>query len=337
MVWRADASGDNTLCRPARADATRSAFRRLRPDIVHAHTPKGGLLGILAARIARVPVRIYHIHGLPFESATGLRRRILWASEWLSCHLASKVLCVSRSALLVAEQEGVCPQGKGEVLRMGSINGVDAELFSTQRTKPETDVLKRDLGIASDARVVGFVGRIVRDKGIEDLTTAWQHLRTRFPDAHLVVVGAREDEDPVDPSVLRRLEADERAHLLGFTSDPAPAYGLMTVLALPSHREGFGLAALEAAAMEVPVVASRIAGLVDAVADGETGTLVPSGDCAALAEGLHSYLSDRERCRNHGLAGRRRASSDFNPLEIWASLREYYQRITTAVPNGVRQ
>src|SRR5690606_12947198 len=139
-------------------------LRELRPAIVHSHTPKGGLLGMIAASISRVPVRIYHIRGLPFLAATGWRRRLLWLSEWVSCHLAHRVLCVSESMRREAVAARICPADRARVLLGGSGNGVDAEnRFNPDREGGESRRAVRErYGIGENAIVIGFVGRIVR-------------------------------------------------------------------------------------------------------------------------------------------------------------------------------
>ncbi len=299
---------------------------RIRPDIVHAHTPKAGLLGMLAGRLARVQVCIYHVHGLPFTTASGWRRRLLVATEWASCHMAHSVLCVSSSCLDEAHQSGVCPPTKGKALGSGSINGVQAQTTFFRRSVSETETLAATLGIPSTGRVVGFVGRLVRDKGIEELALAWATVRADYTNAYLLLVGTLEDVDPVDPVTLSALHNDPRVLMTGFVEDVAPYYSLMHVLALPSHREGFGLAALEAAACGVPVVASDIPGLVDAVVDGTTGTLVPPGNVADLAKAIASYIADEDRGVEHGAAGRSRSLADFNPESMWLEVSRHYQR-----------
>lgn len=301
-------------------------LRRLRPGIVHAHTPKGGLLGMLAAWLARVPVRIYHIRGLPFMSAQGGRRRLLRFTERLSCMLSHRVLCVSGSVRSVAIVEHLCPEGKIRVLHNGSSNGVDARVrFNPDAAQGDqgADVRRRH-GIPGDAVVLGFVGRIVADKGIRELVDAWRLLRRDWPRLHLLVVGDFEPQDPVPAEVKTLLSTDPRVHLTGAVSDTTSAYMAMDIAVLPSYREGFPNVLLEAAAMRLPVVATSIPGCVDAVEDGVTGVLVPVGDGPALASGIRRYLHAPQLRRAHGEAARARVLSDFEQEKVWAALREEY-------------
>ena len=302
---------------------------RIRPTIVHAHTPKGGMLGMLAAWLTRVPLRIYHLHGLRYMTARGWRRRLLMATERLSCSLATRVLCVSDSIRDVAIADTLCEPGKIVVLAGGTINGVDADgAFNPDRFDPGTrPTVRHKLGIPDDALVIGFVGRIVRDKGIHELAEAWGRLRHDCPDAHLVLAGPIEPQDPIDPIVLRSLGDDSRVHLTGMMADTASLYVAFDLVALPTYREGFPNVPLEAAAMRLPVVATHIPGCVDAVDDGVTGTLVPARDAEALREAIASYLADETRRTAHGVAGRERVLRAFRQEDIWDAVYQEYARV----------
>ncbi|HUZ01818.1 MAG TPA: glycosyltransferase family 4 protein [Thermomicrobiaceae bacterium] len=302
---------------------------RLRPDVVHAHTPKGGLLGMLAAWLARVPVRIYHLRGLPLMTATGYRRRLLRWSEWVSCQLAQRVICVSPSIRDVAVAERLCPPEKIVAPPHGGSRGVDAagRFDPVVVGEPARRQARAGRGIPDDAPVVGFVGRVVPDKGIAELAEAWEILREALPALHLLIVGPSEPEDPLPAPLRERLAADPRVHLTGEVNDVVPLYAAMDVLAFPSHREGLPNVCLEAAAMGIPVVACRIPGVVDAVADGVTGTLVPPHDGRALAGVVGRYLADPELRRRHGAAGRTRMLRDYRPEEVWDAIYAEYRQL----------
>ena len=282
-------------------------LRRIRPQIVHAHTPKGGLLGTLAAWLAGVPVRIYHIHGLPFLTAR-IQRRLLHQVERTSCRLAVQVYCVSRSVRDLAVAEGLCPAEKIAVLLGGSINGVDAAgRFDPVRcgTAPA----------ARSATNTAFRARRWSSamSGGSSATRDWRSSSRRgrssapsFPRSISSSSAQFESHDRVPPEVERILRTAEACHLTGQVDDPAPCYAAMDLLVLPSYREGLGYALIEAGAMMLPVVATRIPGCVDAVEDGTTGSLVPPRDATALT-GAIPPLSQRRRPAAHPREGRTRA------------------------------
>ncbi len=304
-------------------------FRRIRPHIVHAHTPKAGLLSMIAAWLARVPVQIYHIHGLRFMTCTGLKRAVLAWSEKVACCLAQQILCVSPSVREASVQMRLCPADKVQVLLKGSINGIDAtgRFNPLKFSEAAWQKTRQKWGIPADAIVIGFVGRLVRDKGVEELVAAWSLLRDEFPKVHMLVVGPFEPQNPVSLETQQVLRQDVRIHLTGENWDTPPLYAAMDIVALPTYREGFPLVPLEAAAMGLSVVGTSVPGCVDAVEDGVTGTLVPARDAGALADALWRYLNDPELRRRHGQAGRERVLCDFCPEPIWEALYQEYMRL----------
>ncbi|MDQ3030796.1 MAG: glycosyltransferase family 4 protein [Myxococcota bacterium] len=306
-------------------------IRKVRPHIVHSHTPKGGLLGTLAAAVCAVPTRIYHLRGLPLTTARGIRRVLLATTERIASGAATQVLCVSRSLREVAITERLCAADRINVLEAGSGNGVDAaERFNPERlpsgTRNET---RRGLQIDDDALVIGFVGRLVRDKGIGELVEAWARVRGELPaSARLLVVGPYEERDPVAGYVRDALERDPTVVRVDFTRDTPVLYAAMDVVVLPTYREGFPNVPLEAAAMGLPVIATRIPGCIDAVDDGETGTLVPVRDVEALASAMLTYATDAQLRARHGHAGRARVLSRFSRAAMHRALLTKYLELT---------
>ncbi len=299
-------------------------FRRLRPAIVHAHTPKAGLLGMLAATICRVPVRIYHLHGVPALSARGYRKFLLTNADRVACCLAVRLFSVSVSVRNLAGGARLCSPGSLVIHESGTINGIDAERFSVEAVAGELPALRERLGIPDGVVVVGFVGRWVRDKGVLDLLEAWKHVRARGLNACLLFLGGPESHDPLPSSALDAIRDSSSIRAVDFVMEPAPYYGLMDLLVLPSYREGFPYAPMEAAAMGRPAVVSEVCGCTDAVVDGETGLLVPPGNPTELARAIARYIEDEPLRLRHGQAARERVLRSFVPLDIWKAQHAQY-------------
>lgn len=321
-----------TPLRDARAlvELTRT-LRRLRPAIVHAHTPKGGLLGMLSAKLAGIPVRVYHMRGLPMLTAQGARRALLSLTERVACRAAHQVISVSTSIKEIAVAEHLCPPMKIATLGAGSGNGVDASRFDPQRVAPGTRVATRErYGIPSDALVIGFVGRLVQDKGVMELVDALQELFAAHPKLHLLLVGMLEERDAIPRRVRQEVESNPRIHWRGEDWDTPPLYAAMDLVALPTYREGFPNVPLEAAAMKLPIVATDIPGCRDAIVHETTGILIPPRDTQALAAALRRYIDDDSLRARHGEAARTRVLENFRQEVIWNALHGVYATLLTS-------
>jgi len=318
--------------------------RALRPTVTNVGTPKAGLLGGLAAWLNRVPCRFYTLRGLRFETTNGLKRRLLIYTERLACRFAHRVICVSKSVREMAMASGLTSWEKTVVFGCGGSNGVDASRFApTSERITRAAELRRELGIPPSAPVMGFVGRLTRDKGVPELVEAFMRLRDQFPDLRLLLLGRFECEDPLPVETRRRLETHPQVVLMEHqqrdgnppladqpredwpVEDTAPYYSLMDVFVLPSHREGLPNVILEAQAACKPVVAARATGIVDAVADEETGLLFPVGDMEALTGAVARLLSDKALARKLACAGHERVKREFRQEQIWEALYQEYQ------------
>lgn len=296
-------------------------FRREQFDIVHSHMPKTGLLGMLAARLAGVPIRINTCHGEVWATRRGWRRIALKLLDRLVGSLATDVLVVSPSQLDFLVNEGVLPSSKTRVIGAGSICGVDALRFHPD---PDARRAGRDeLGIAQDARVILFVGRLNRDKGMLDLATAFDVIAKHNSDVVLLLVGAEEDIPFSRIQEICHAERD-RLHYVSFTPTPERYMTAADIFCLPSYREGFGMTIIEAAACGLPAVASRIYGITDAVEDGKTGLQFPAGDVAVLTQALLKLLEDRDLRQQMGEAARVRALELFSSQKITREMLALY-------------
>jgi glycosyltransferase involved in cell wall biosynthesis len=301
-------------------------IRQLQPLIVHCHTPKAGLLGLLAGRITRRPVNLYHLRGLPYMTRTGAWRRFLQWIERVSCQLADEVLCVSDSIRDVAIADAICDASKVKVIAGGSGNGVDANgRFNPSRIAVEdTASLRNSLGIGDSETVIGFVGRLTHDKGVDDLLESWKLIRRQVESCHLVLVGEREQKDPIYAESVSLLTSDCRVHAVGHVKDTALWYALFDLVVLPSYREGLPNALLEAGAMALPAVTTAIPGSCEVVQDGVTGKFVPVADPLALSDAIVHYLRDMTLRKAHGNNARDLIQERFRQEPIWDGiLREY--------------
>ena len=279
-------------------------FRREKFDIVHSIMPKTGMLAMLAAWLARVPTRIHTFTGQVWVTKHGAQRMLLKWFDKLIGNFATCALADSPSQRDFLVTEGVLSPSKAKVIGAGSICGVDPLRFHPYAEGRQT--VRHDLGIAPDAKVILFVGRLNRDKGMLDLATAFDAIAKHHADVVLLLVGAEEDVPFSRIQEICNAECD-RLHYVCFTSTPERYMAAADIFCLPSYREGFGMTIIEAAACGVPAVASRIYGITDAVEDGKTGLLFPSGNVSALTQALLKLITENELRQQMGNAARVRA------------------------------
>jgi glycosyltransferase involved in cell wall biosynthesis len=263
---------------------------RLRPDMTEFSTPKAGLLGTLAAMLCGVPRRVYMLRGLKLETSTGFKRLILLASERLAAACAQVVLCNSNSMRAEALALGVAPEAKLHLLGEGSSNGVNVKRFA-----PGPSDVRNRLGLPQEAPVVGFVGRLTRDKGLPELIEAFDTILKTEPEAHLLLVGWFDAaEDALSTALRARILSHPRIHCTGFVADTAPYYRAMDLMVLPTWREGFPNVVLEAAATGIPVITTLCTGSRDSVVPEVTGLLIPPGYPEAISEAVLRLLRNPE-------------------------------------------
>lgn len=299
------------------------ALMRLRPDVAEFSTPKAGLLGSLAAWCARVPARVYMLRGLKLETSTGFRRALLLAAERVSAACAQVVLCNSPSMQAEAVALGVAPARKIRLLGEGSSNGVSMRRFS-----PGPSKVRRELDIPAGAPVVGFVGRLTRDKGVPELVESFDTILRFAPEAHLLLVGWFDvAEDALDSSVRESIQSNSRIHCTGFVADTAPYYRAMDMMVLPSWREGFPNVVLEAAATGIPVITTESTGSRDSVVPEVTGFLIPPGYPDAITEAVLKLLRDPARRLRMGRAAREWVGLHYSDDRVLRLATEFYRSL----------
>jgi glycosyltransferase involved in cell wall biosynthesis len=296
----------------------RKLYRSRGFDLVHSFGPKAGLLSTAAGRVAGIRVRLHTFTGQVWAARSGVMRRLLRSADACTARFATHLLADSNSQREFLEREGVVPRGRCEVLAGGSVSGVDLRRF-----RPDAQAraaVREESGIGNDELVVLYLGRITRDKGVLDLA------RGAGGKALLLLVGP--DEEGLRKEILRlRGPHAARTRFVGYSDTPERYLAAADVLCLPSYREGFGSVVIEAAAAGIPAVASRIYGVVDAVADGRTGLLFTPGDTDDLARKLDLLLVDRARRRGMGSAARARAVAEFSQERLVGALEERYHAI----------
>jgi glycosyltransferase involved in cell wall biosynthesis len=309
-------------------------MRRERFTIVHCHTPKAELLGQLAARLAGVPVVVNTFRGIYAKGdAALLRRWFFMALARIAASCTDLVLCQSREAMEAAVRTGVCPANR--IAHLG--NGIDLRRFDRLRLDPqELEAARAALGLKPGAPVVGFVGRLVREKGVLDLLHAMREVRERVPGAQLLVVGPidHDKRDAVTPEMAKRHGLDDATVFTGMRTDVPAMYALMDLCVLPSYRESFPRAPMEAAAMGVPCIVTDISGCREVVDNNRTGLLVPVGDRPALADAIVSLLTRPDTAREMAGRARQRAVESFDEDRVFDMLRGAYAHLlfTKGIP-----
>lgn len=274
-----------------------------RPYVVHANTPKASLLAMIASWLTFRPVRIYMCHGLRYQGCIGLKRKVLIMMEKITCFCANQVICVSKGVQEQFEEDGICSLKKSRVILHGSANGVDTDYFDSALV--DAFAIKSQYNLTDKDFTCIFVGRMVKDKGVEELVEATKRLHDEGFPIKLLFVGGREEKlDSLSEQTESILDANDYFIECGRQSDVRPFIKASQLLILPSYREGFGQVLVEANAMGVPVVASNIVGCKNVVAEGINGLLCEPRNSQSLYETMVKLIRNevlynkiKEHCR----------------------------------------
>lgn len=293
-------------------------------NIVSGHTPKGALLSVIAAYLTRVPKRIYFRHGLVYETSTGIKKFILKNTDRITAFLATKVVCVSNSVLEKSVEDRLSERYKQIVLLKGTCNGIDVEKFNNQNIRKEEIInLKQKLSIPLNNFVIGYTGRIVKDKGIIDLVQAFSILNTKYNNITLLLVGMYEERDALPRETIDLITKENNIICTGYIDNSIieKYYAMMNVFILPSYREGFPTSVLEASAMCLPILTTQETGCVDSIINAETGFYITHAP-TNIAKHIESLILDKELREKLGKKGRLFVINNFSQMKIWHEIKE---------------
>lgn len=299
-------------------------FRRERPHIVHSNTPKASLLSMVAAWAARVPHRIYLVTGLRFETTHGILRFILKTMERITCLCATKVIPEGDGVKDTLRRENITRKPLQKI-HHGNINGIDLEHYA--RT-PEVVQRATEIRDGSEDFTFIFIGRMVRDKGINELVAAFDRLNREIPATKLLLVGKFEDElDPVLPETKQMIENNPKIEFAGYQNDVRPFLVASDVAVLPSYREGFPNVVIQAGAMGLAQIVTDINGCNEVVVDGRNGLIVPKQNEEALYEAMRRLATDRELTAQMAASAREMVATRFRQEEVWEALLRMYKNL----------
>ncbi|MCB0470377.1 MAG: glycosyltransferase family 4 protein, partial [Flavobacteriaceae bacterium] len=252
-------------------------LKKEKPFIVHTHTPKAGTLGMIAAKLARVPHRFHTVAGMPLLESKGSKRKMLNFVEKLTYSCATKVYPNSKGLLEIIIDQKFCEASKLKVIGEGSSNGIDTSYFDPYLfTEKDNSLLKESLGIENDDYVFIFIGRLVADKGINELVSAFNKLSSSNEKAKLLLVGTFEEElDPLKPETRQIIDQNKRILSVGWQEDVRPFLAISNMLTFPSYREGFPNVVMQAGAMGLYSIVTDINGCNEIIIEGENGTIIP--------------------------------------------------------------
>ena len=302
-------------------------LKREKPDIVHTHTPKAGIVGMLAAKLANIPNRLHTVAGLPLLEETGLKRKILNLVERLTYACATKVLPNSYGLKQIIIDLDFVNPNKLEVIANGSSNGINTKHFSLERI-PEQDrqILKNSLDIKENDFVFIFVGRLVKDKGLNELIEAFQKINRN--DVKLLLVGNYEHElDPLLPESLQIIEENDNILSVGWQNDVRPYFAISDALVFPSYREGFPNVVLQAGAMSLPSIVSNINGCNEIIQHKKNGLIIASKNSIELYEAMLMLMNDYKLLFHLKENARKNITTLYDQNIVWEALLLYYKNL----------
>ena len=305
-------------------------FRQLNPAIVHSHTPKAGLLGMLAAKISGVPVRLHTVAGLPLMEATGVKRKILNVVERLTYWCATAVYPNSSNLQTFILQNKFCKAEKLKVIGNGSSNGINTSFFApTQEIVKQAAAIRKKYTITPDQFVFIFIGRVVQDKGIVELVEAFTKLKNIHLTTRLQLVGPFEpDLDPLPAHIVATIKSDPHIVHTGYQDDVRPYLAASNAMVFPSYREGFPNVPMQAGCFDLPVIVTNINGCNEIIEHGKNGVIIDTKSVDQLQNSMELFMTDKslyDSCKQHA---RQMIVSRYDQPYVWhLILNEYNHKL----------
>lgn len=311
--------------------------KKEKPLLVHSHTPKAGIVGMLGAKLAGVPIRLHTVAGLPLMEATGTKRRILNWVEKMTYSAATKVYPNSKGLYDFIIQEKFVNTTKLKVIANGSSNGIDTTFFSKEAIDSSSvEQLKNELGFSSSDFIYVFVGRLVGDKGINELIAAFKIISKHNAQAKLLLVGPQETKlDPLSKRTLFEIEHNEKIRSVGFQRDVRPFLALSQALVFPSYREGFPNAVMQAGAMELPCIVSNINGCNEIIEKGVNGLVIPVKNIDAIVEAMLIIFREHDIYTHLKANSRRMIVERYEQQVVWDALLNEYTSLIKEHSNSI--
>lgn len=295
-------------------------FLKERPYIVNAGTPKAGLLGMVASYLTRRPHRIYTVRGLRLETVKGLKYKILYLMERVAMFCATDIIAISDSLKNRIIELNLNNGKKVIVFGYGSSNGLNLNNYKKTDIKIEKSIQKKING----QFVIGYLGRIVKDKGIEDLVKAFKIIENKYNNVKLLIIGSIETEDPINKNELSFIMEGENVIYRDHVENPINYYNNMDVFIFPTYREGFGNVSIEAQALGIPTITYNVTGAKDTVVNHKTGFIVEPGNYAEIANKIELLLKNENLKINLGKNGESWVNNHFSNEIIWNDMVEFY-------------
>ena len=304
-------------------------IKKEKPFIVHSHTPKAGTLGMMAAKLAGVPNRLHTIAGLPLLEATGPKRKLLDVVEKITYACATKIYPNSLGLKDIIIQNKYTKPSKLKVIAKGSSNGIDANLFSIKNISVETiSTLREELHINKSDVVFVFVGRLVTDKGINELISAFKRLSIKNPNIKLLLVGTFEsDLDPLKGKTLNEIENNHNIIHVGWQTDVRPYFAISNALVFPSYREGFPNVVMQAGAMDLPSIVTDINGCNEIIKHNINGLVIPPKDESELFIAMQYLIENPDESQKMAKASRKIIYANYQREVIWNALLKEYNNL----------